>query len=65
MPTVKPPRKASVEARADEVGVDPRTIRRQIDAGALRAIKIGTRLIITDRDWTTFLASRPVAGGGR
>ncbi len=45
----------SINELADRWGVSPRTVRRQIEAGALRAHRIGRLVRVSDADAEAFL----------
>jgi excisionase family DNA binding protein len=47
----------SVDELANRWGVSTRTVRRQIKSGALRAHRIGRRVLISDADIAAFLAA--------
>ncbi|MFA5608076.1 MAG: helix-turn-helix domain-containing protein [Leucobacter sp.] len=51
------PARPSIRQAADYLNVDPRTIRRYIAAGRLRAIRVGPRLIRLDRENVVALGS--------
>ena len=55
------PRMVSIRQAADELGCDPRTVRRYIAAGLLTASRVGPRMIRVDRDSLLALL-RPVGG---
>jgi excisionase family DNA binding protein len=55
------PRLVSIRHAADELGCDPRTIRRYIAAGLLTASRVGPRMIRVERDSLLALL-RPVGG---
>ena len=52
-----PPR-PSIRQAADWIGVDPKTIRRWISQGRLRADRYGPRLLRVDRDSLLALPNR-------
>jgi len=43
-------KKISLDAAADDLGVNKRTIRRLVDSGELPAYRIGTKLVRVDAD---------------
>jgi excisionase family DNA binding protein len=55
------PRHPSVQQSAEYLGVDPKTIRRWISGGLIRAHRVGPRLIRVERESLSKLA-RPVGG---
>ncbi|ORA17415.1 helix-turn-helix domain-containing protein [Mycobacterium arosiense ATCC BAA-1401 = DSM 45069] len=55
------PRHPSIQQSAEYLGVDPKTIRRWISSGLIRAQRVGPRLIRVDRESLLELA-RPVGG---
>lgn len=55
------PTRPTIKQAAEYLAVDPKTIRRYIAAGRLRAYRVGPRLIRVDRDSLIALA-QPVGG---
>jgi excisionase family DNA binding protein len=54
----RPVRLHTIDETAELLNVSPRTVRRLIEAGALRAHRIGRRLVrISDEDIAAFLAA--------
>lgn len=51
------PARPSVRQAAEWIGVDPKTIRRWIAQGRLKAFRVGPRLIRIDRESLIALAS--------
>ncbi|KAA9134842.1 helix-turn-helix domain-containing protein [Microbacterium caowuchunii] len=50
MPTPSPSPWGTVQEAAAQLRVDPRTIRRQIAAGKIRAVQLGPKVIRVDMD---------------
>jgi excisionase family DNA binding protein len=51
-----PPR-PSIQQAADWIGVNPRTVRRWISHGRLKAVRVGPRLLRIDRESLLALAT--------
>ena len=52
----------SIDAAAKSSSICRRTIQREIASGALRAVKIGARVVIRADDFNTWLNGLPMAG---
>jgi excisionase family DNA binding protein len=51
-----------IQAMADWLGISPKTIRRRIDSGALKSVKMGGLRVVLRRDFKAFLANLNPSG---